>query len=146
MQSSSSDNDSDAMFPSANHQTHAPGSDSLPDISELSPPLSQENVNPNDVAPQRDIDPMEIGQAQAHRGNAAGEPRIVNNAFFKDFGRTVELGHAWTNRKAREEYSRALDQVLDKSFNLSKLCGQPRSRGPVDWSLENFGDPFDEAD
>ena len=120
MQSSSSDNDSEAMFPSANHQTQAPGSDSLPDTSELSPPLSQETVIPNDVAPQRDIDPMEIGQGQAHRGNAAGEPRIVNNVFFKDSGRTVELGHAWKNRKAREEYSRALDQVLDKSFNLSK--------------------------
>ena len=113
MQSSSSDNDSDAMFPSANHQTQAPGSDSLLDISELSPPLSQETANPNDVAP-------EIGQGQAQRGNAAGESRIVNNVFFKDSGRTVELGHAWKNRKAREEYSRALDQVLDKSFNLSK--------------------------
>lgn len=30
-------------------------------------------------------------------------------------------GWAWNNKKARDEYARAMDQVVDKSFNLRRF-------------------------
>lgn len=37
-------------------------------------------------------------------------------------GEDVELepGYAWSNKKAREEYDRAMEHVVDKTFSLRK--------------------------
>lgn len=117
MHSSSSDNESDAMFPSADNHSRAPRGGPLLDTSELSPPLSQEAPS------QNDIEPMNIGQSQApaQSPDAADGSRFPDQVPSKGPEKTVEPGYVWKNRKAREEYSRAAEQILDKNFNLSRL-------------------------
>ena len=46
------------------------------------------------------------GQTKLGKGDAEKEP-----------------GYAWNNKKARDEYARSMDQVVDKGFNLSKNSG-----------------------
>lgn len=134
MRSSSSDEDeADALFPSANDPPDAQNQPRASvSMSELSPPASQDlpddpewtsfpaddmDVTDNHRAPgggglQKHVNPAEVfessGQVQSPlkddyeiRGDAENAP-----------------GFAWMNKKAREEYQRALEQVVDKGFNL----------------------------
>lgn len=117
---SSSDNDSDAMFPSSDHQLRD-GCGALLNTSDLSPPLSQEAPSHNDHGTRLDVDSMDTGSSQVSGGGRTRDLMTLPNILFKGSEKSVEPGHAWKNRKAREDYSRAMDQVLDKSFNLSGL-------------------------
>ena len=38
-----------------------------------------------------------------------------------------EPGFAWNNKKARDEYARSMEQVVDKGFSLSKNAEVPDS-------------------
>jgi hypothetical protein len=40
----------------------------------------------------------------------------------------AEPGSAWNNKKAQEDYSRAMDNVVDRDFNLSEW--RKTARGP----------------
>ena len=40
-----------------------------------------------------------------------------------------EPGHPWMNKKAKDEYKRALEQVLDKNFSLRKNGLHPGNIG-----------------
>ena len=120
MHSSSSDNDSEAMFPSSDHQPQIRGDDPLLDTSELSPPLSQDAPSHKDLAPQLDVDLMDMGPGQAQDGSSRRDPMAVGSVFSKGPEKSTEPGHAWKNKKAKDEYSRAMDQVVDRNFNLSK--------------------------
>ncbi len=120
MHSSFSDNDSDAMFPSSDHQLRN-GGGALQNTSDLSPPLSQDAPSHNDPSTRLDVDSMDTAASQVPGGGRTRDLMTVANILFKGSEKSVEPGHAWKNRKARDDYSRAMDQVLDKSFNLSRL-------------------------
>ena len=141
---SSSDNDSDVMFPSADHQFQTRDGVSLVDTSDLSPPLSQ------DAPTHNDTEPMNIGQSQpsahAQGADTISDSRFVKHVPARGSEKPVEPGATWKSRKAREEYSRALDLVLDKSFNLSMLRGKRSFHYVTNRYTEDFGDPFDEAE
>ncbi|EPS33605.1 hypothetical protein PDE_08567 [Penicillium oxalicum 114-2] len=98
--------DTGARTPTRHHSAMAP-------LSELSPPGSQ---------PQQLLDTS----ISADEGLASmAEPQTDGAS-----GKGSELaGAAWNSKRAQDEYHRAMEQVIDKDFNLNE-----------------FGDPFDERD
>ncbi|MCJ1461528.1 hypothetical protein MMC07_000125 [Pseudocyphellaria aurata] len=137
MRSSSSDEDEvDALFPSANEPPDAQNQPRASNsISELSPPASQDH--PDDPEWTGDqADDMDVTDSHGAPG-ADGMQRHVNLAELigsgsqtqpplKDDYRTgVDAenapGYAWMNKKAREEQQRALEQVVDRGFNLREF-------------------------
>ena len=107
------------MFPSSDQRSkdQHPAGPLIIEGSELSPPLSQDLSNQNDMALQMD-DPMDMGPGPSE--SSAGNPMSIRNAISKGAEKPAEPGSAWNNRKAREEYARAMEQVVDKNFNLSE--------------------------
>lgn len=118
MHSSFSDNDSDAMFPSSDHHLRG-GGGALQNTSDLSPPLSQDIPSQNGPGTRLGVDSMDTAAGQIPDDGRKRDLMTVANILFKASEKSVEPGHAWKNRKAREEYSRAMESVLDKSFSLS---------------------------
>lgn len=137
MHSSSSDNDSDPMFPGPDQQTHPSGGGPL-SISDLSPPSSQ------DAGPRFNVDPMDTGLGPGQGGSTSREPVTVANILFQGPEKAADPGYAWKNRKARDDFSRAMEQVLDKNFSLSR-SGRLGFQDVTDCVSEEYGDPFDET-
>lgn len=132
---SSDEDDTEAMFPSANEppsftsypiHTH-PAFDDNPAFdlsSELSPPNSQDpqqdagwdqSGNVMDLTGSQD-GPVENGNS-AH---ASGEGNL-KRAFVTSAEEIHKPGAAWDNKRARDEYGRAWQTVEDKEFSLSRL-------------------------
>lgn len=127
----SSSSDDEAMFPS---ELDPPGStthDNLAPLeiepSGLSPPQSQELHDPMDTAEaSRDTNGadqlMDAAQGiEQSNGNGNGwEPK-------SEFAKSAELGHepgsCWNNKKAKDEWQKAWNQIEDKNFSLSE-CGR----------------------
>ena len=116
--SSSDEADSDSMFP-AEHEP--PGSasqhqnsihpdtlhgypQSFPEAAASTPPQSQDNDQPMD---------METGNDRVSENGPSG-------AGQKSADLENEPGASWNNKKAIEEYRRALTQIEDKNFSLSE--------------------------
>ncbi|KAJ5496120.1 hypothetical protein N7539_001236 [Penicillium diatomitis] len=103
----STPSESDALDSGARTPTHNRSNMDAP--SELSPPGSQ---------PQQMID--------ASTADDKGMSSLVESQA----GDIPELpGTAWNNKRAQDEYHRAMEHVVDQDF-----------------SLDEFGDPFDERD
>ena len=118
MRSSSSEDEVDNMYPDADDPATPPhDSNSSRFINPiLSPPHTQD---PPQRLETREEDPMEISQGQnifvdqavqdqIPTRSSGGQPSIEEQA----------PGAMWSNRKAREDTQRALEQVVDKGFNL----------------------------
>ncbi|CAF9919232.1 MAG: hypothetical protein ALECFALPRED_001092 [Alectoria fallacina] len=133
MLGSSSSSDDEAMFPS---EFEPPGStlhDNLAPIeskpSDLTPPQSQELHDAMDIADaSHDMNGadqlMDAAQGIDHSSGNGWGPK---SDFAKSAEMVHEPGSCWNNKKAREEWQKAWNQIEDKSF-----------------SLKEFGDPFDE--
>ena len=81
---------------------------------ELSPPHSQDQVQ-QDVDEAMDLradDETMADDVVVGDGERELRPRGSTNGF--------EAGASWTNPKAREEYARAYELLLDKKFTLSE--------------------------
>ncbi|KAL6717906.1 hypothetical protein ACLMJK_003991 [Lecanora helva] len=120
--SSSDDADSEAMFPA---ELDPPGLTSSQNNG-VTPPQSQDVNNVMDTTTQRNT-PDQVDYGFGTRRGAG----VASWTPQSDFGHSAaaeqeEASHPWWNRKAQEEYYRALSQVQDRDF-----------------SLEQFGDPFD---
>ena len=157
--SSSEDDDSDAMFPAANE----PAPTGLnPTISNLlaSPPPSQdpadaisigddvmdftENANANIGGNGSDQTMRSAGVAGSAEGSQKSLNKTGNSVKEEDVEK--QPGYAWKNKKARDEYQRALEQVVDRNFNLSEWCKSLHVIAPVNKNIQGeFGDPFDES-
>ncbi len=126
MHSSSSDEaDSEAMFPAEHeppgsapqHQNSVlPGAShgyqqSFPDVATSTPPQSQDNEQAMDMETGNDRVP-ENGQTHAMQ-------RELGNGQ-KNADLETEPGASWNNKKAMEEYRRALTQIEDRNFSLSE--------------------------
>ncbi|KAK4692787.1 hypothetical protein P7C71_g4482, partial [Lecanoromycetidae sp. Uapishka_2] len=123
----SSLDDYDAMFPSEHDPPAAFTHNDLNNggVASSTPPQSQD--------PKTDaMDTQEGGDAGASTremgwgnvGSSSGMSGFAQSALAQE---SSEPGACWNNRKAREEYERAIRQIEDKGF-----------------SLKEFGDPFDE--
>lgn len=116
--SSSDEADSDSMFP-AEHEPPGPSShhqnsvhpsashgypQSFPEAAASTPPQSQDNDHAMD---------MEMANDRLSENGPSG-------AGQKSVDLENEPGAAWNNKKAIEEYRRALTQIEDKNFSLSE--------------------------
>ena len=119
MLSSPSEDGSDALFPSADDPTTPQNNDVLAQLrqAELSPPSSQDPPGQNGAAPMDDL--MDVAEVQEiESGNGGGVPLGMGSSPALDRDAEKEPGYAWKNAKAREEFHRSMEQVMDKSFNL----------------------------
>jgi len=133
MRSSPSDSgaeDNAGLFPSTNDPS-TPTQDLRPSAPspELSPPMSQDQ--PGDASAPSGLqaeDPM-TSNALVVGGEAERPVNGTKGARpFKD-DEQDQPGGKWKNKRAQDEYSRAMESVVDKDFNLRE-----------------FGDPFDPRD
>ena len=117
-----SDDEIDSMFPEANSAPSMnfpldPGG--YQQMSELSPPLSQDPFEPQGPAD----DAMDFtNNGGLHSSNSKDD--FGDDSQVEGSSRAISLaereaGWAWNNRKARDDEERAKEQVLDKSFSLS---------------------------
>ncbi|MCJ1340918.1 hypothetical protein MMC09_006214 [Bachmanniomyces sp. S44760] len=133
MHSSSDENDSDALFPSSNDPPSTFGQNALLSPShqygELSPPNSQGHPSQNE--PGSTEISTEVGEQQSHMelDSKAVEQAGPDEEIEPIRNGPQQPGWAWKNPKAMDEYHRAMEHVVDKSF-----------------SLREFGDPFDESE
>ncbi|KAL8823376.1 MAG: hypothetical protein Q9191_005913 [Dirinaria sp. TL-2023a] len=129
MHSASSDNDSD-MFPTADHpiEGRTLGGSRLAETANLSPPLSQNTPSQNDQFPQMDEAMDTSGGPTPPRTSALS----MENMASQDTEHKRIPGSTWKNRKAREDYAKAMDTVVDKNFSLRL-------------DVEEYGDPFAET-
>lgn len=134
MRSSSSDEDeADALFPAANDPPDAqdqPRASTF--VSELSPPASQDppddpewtgfQADDMDVTDSHGAPSGDGLQSHLNTAEVFGSSGQVQSPLKDDYEITGDAenapGYAWTNKKAKEEYQRALEQVVDRSFNL----------------------------
>ena len=119
MQSSSSEeNDFDTMFPSEQQQSQNPPGSASFQPSELSPPHSQDPSGPDNVGLGND-DVMDINMGPVQDGLTAAETVFLGELMSNGNAQKNEPGWAWKNKKAIDEYNRAMEMVVDKNFNLS---------------------------
>lgn len=161
MRTSSDEDESETLFPSANDPPH--GEDMASSTifpAELSPPTSQDPPDPTEWEGFQDenLDPIAPGAQSMARSNA-GEGRSgatyglngnSSRTFLKEdreqSGAENEPGYAWRNAKAMEDYHKAMEQVTDRGFSLSKSPCLPHFQLWLMLSTEEFGDPFDERE
>ncbi|KAI9711619.1 MAG: hypothetical protein M1812_007142 [Candelaria pacifica] len=154
MHSSPSDDgdDTELMFPSATDPSTPPRTTQTQNFlptAELSPPASQDPRE--DLEMGNSMDTTVIGTNMSeerlaryitdklapstngsdllltHDNAHAAENRYSEQGKKSD--EENQPGYAWKNKRAQEEFSRAMEQVVDKK-----------------WSMRDFGDPFDERD
>lgn len=149
------DDESETLFPSANEP---PLEESIFPI-DLSPPTSQDPPDQTDWMGIRD-DNMDLIMPQGApvimaRANDVEERKVAHelngsstDTFIKEdyepSGAEHEPGYAWRNTKAVEEHRRALDQVTDRNFNLSRSKHALKFRAKLTVSTGEFGDIFDD--
>lgn len=135
MLGSESSSDDEAMFPS---ELEPPGSTFHGNLapleaqpSGLSPPQSQELHDPMDTAEaSHDMNGADqLMDAAQGVGQSTGNGWEPKSEFAKSAEMVHEPGSCWNNKKAREEWQKAWNQIEDKNF-----------------SLKEFGDPFDESE
>lgn len=118
--SSSSDaDDTETMFPEANDPPTPQNNPMLVPFqaSELSPPTVQDPPDQNGVGvPSEDL--MDLGEVQdLSSRNGMDEDVMARGVGLKEEDMR-QPGWTWNNKKARDEYARAMEQVVDKNFNL----------------------------
>lgn len=138
MRSSSSDGDeSEPLFPSANDPTNAHNQPQATTfIPELSPPTSQDHPDENGWSGLQDDDmditenygspadgklPKHVNPGDLSLNVAPSQPPAKEDYETREDAEN-EPGYAWKNPKAKEEYSRAMEQVVDKDFSLRTIC------------------------
>lgn len=142
--SSSEENDSEAMFPNEQQQAQDLPSSGLAQSSELSPPYSQDPPGSDTLGFGND-DIMDTSTGPAPGPSATAEQIPIGNLLSNGNTQKSEPGWAWKNKKARDEYSRAMEMVVDKSFTLSEYFDVTLLAGlKVTRCIEQYGDPFTE--
>lgn len=166
MRSSSSDEEeSDPLFPTANESTNTLN---LPPptafASELSPPTSQDPPDQNgiedfhddsmDLEPNRTPRGTGLKEVEGHPSGAYEISSVEQYGLADEHGRggeeEQEPGYAWNNKKARDEYHKAMEFVVDKNFSLRKIptaigiSMMVMSMAHISSFLGEYGDPFND--
>lgn len=125
MLESSSESDDEAMFPTDLDPPSLTINESVPTFEleppGLSPPQSQELFDSMDTEGSDKMNGadqlMDAAQGLDQSNGTGWEPR---SEFAKSAEMTHEPGSCWNNKKAREEYQKAWNQIEDKNFSLSE--------------------------
>ena len=129
MLGTSSSSDDEAMFPSeldpSSSTFHENLAASEPQPPGLSPPHSQELHDTMDTAEgngqgMNGADQL-LEAAQGIDQSNGWEPK---SEFAKSAEMVHEPGSCWNNKKAREEWQKAWNQIEDKSFSLSEYFSE----------------------
>lgn len=137
MQSSDSEDELDALFPSANDPPGGPNN-GLIFTSELSPPASQDYSDQNGwnglhdekVDLEHSSNSPSNDKSKEHADSNEPIPGAYSfththvtdeNPTSEDTKREHEPGSAWNNTKTQEECQRIMEGVLDRKFNLRKI-------------------------
>lgn len=153
MQLSSSEEpeeDLDAMFPTATTSLTPQNSnvENLRQFSELSPPSSQDPIDPRNSG----NDPSDYG-ANGGEGSSSNIHDLMNSESPMDHPtnreKTIaerEPGASWNHRKQKDEEDRVKEQLLDKNFSLCMNRSEchPSSRRLT--IAGDFGDIYNEKD
>ncbi|CAF9935497.1 MAG: hypothetical protein HETSPECPRED_009808 [Heterodermia speciosa] len=126
--SSSEESESDALFPNEQQQELDVQGASVFQVSELSPPHSQDPPSSQNIG-LADEDMMDTSVGVAQGSSASAEQMSINKLVSNGNAQKTEPGWAWKNKKAVDEYNRVMEMVVDSSF-----------------SLKQYGDPFLEED
>ena len=136
MLESSSESDDEAMFPSELDAPISTLHDNLGPLEiqppGLSPPQSQDLHDTMDTAEgtheMNGVDQLMDAAQGTDQSNGNGwEPK---SEFAKSAEMAHEPGSCWNNKKAREEWQKAWNQVEDKNFSLSECStGDGRDGG-----------------
>lgn len=125
MLESSTESDDEAMFPTdldapslTIHENLTPFRIQPPG---LSPPQSQELFDSMDTEGTHKMNGadqlMDAAQGLDQSNGNGWEPK---SEFAKSAEMVHEPGSCWNNKKAREEYQKASNQIEDKTFSLSE--------------------------
>lgn len=106
------------MFPSEQQQSQNPPSSTVFQPSELSPPYSQDPPGSDNVGLGND-DLMDTSTGPVQASSGAADQVFLGDLMSNGDAQKNEPGWAWKNKKATDEYNRAMEMVVDKSFNLS---------------------------
>ena len=126
MLESSSSSDDEAMFPSefeppgsASHGNAAPFDGPA---SGLSPPQSQEQHDVMDTAEAtHDTNGADqLLDAAQSTNQSNGDTWEPKSEFAKSAEMVHQPGSCWNNKKAKEEWQKAWNQIEDKNFSLSE--------------------------
>ena len=132
MRSSSDEDESETLFPSANDPPLGEDMNIFP--TELSPPASQDPPDSTEWEGFQDenLDLMRQDAPTMARSKGGDERNRAIHGLngnsshthskedYEPSGAEHEPGYAWRNAKAMEEYQKAMEQVTDKSFSLSQ--------------------------
>ncbi|ODH42113.1 hypothetical protein ACO22_01266 [Paracoccidioides brasiliensis] len=128
-ESSQSSPQTPTAFPTLGHSANFPGS-------ELSPPGSQDAIGAESSKMAYDDSHLKYvaGASSQQPGgdSSGGVGGVGGDEKWEDQSAAIsqtEPGASWNNKKAEEEYQRAMELVVDQDF-----------------SLKEFGDPFDDKD
>ena len=135
------------MFPNEQQQEPDIQGASGFQVSELSPPHSQDPPSSHNIAfADEDIMDTSIGVAQGTPASA--EHISISSLVSNGNAQKTEPGWAWKNKKAVDEYNRAMEMVVDNSFSLSKWPQYitPAVMKALTLCSEQYGDPFIEED
>ena len=67
----------------------------------------------------RSDDAMDMDHGEAQNSSTATGQMSISSVLADSKSERSQPGWAWKNKKAQEEYVRAMDSVVDKGFNLS---------------------------
>lgn len=161
MRSSSDEDESETLFPSANErplgEDHGPAVRFPP---ELSPPTSQDPPDPtewegfqdeiDDKIPQNASDMARSKDDKQYKGVALGlngsSSHKIHNGDNEPSGVENEPGYAWRNPKAMEEYLKGMGMTVDRNFSLRKNPMKLGFHFGLTLGTGEFGDPFDERE
>lgn len=135
MRTSSDEDESETLFPSANDPPlgeEMTSSTIFP--TELSPPTSQDPPDPTEWEGFQDENLDQVppdaprmarskdgeGRSGTIYGLNGNSSHPLLNEDCEQSEAEHEPGHAWRNAKAMEEYHKSMEQVTDRSFSLSK--------------------------
>jgi hypothetical protein len=95
-------------------------------------------------------------------GNTSAPGDTTETAFAQQQQGQQQPGASWMNKRAEEEYHRAMEYVVDQDFNLgefyfrglvllvdllsSLVLGAVWAKADCIVLVDEFGDPFDERD
>lgn len=124
--SSSDEADSEAMFPAELDPPASVAHDQVNSIDEQSssftPPQSQDVGEAMDTSAAQANHSAPESWSNMSRQNLGEEAWVPQSEFARSAADAqFEPGAGWNNKKAREEYQRAMAVIEDKSFSLSKM-------------------------
>jgi hypothetical protein len=103
-----------------------PHNSNLAGVTEISPPNSQSTTRETLGVNSNGKRPLSTGVAQASTSNGTGGSGTHQDAEtgYQWSKQEDQPGFEWKNTRAREDEARALDNIVDKSSMIRRMCNR----------------------